>query len=223
MRRYASVVLDADSTLAGIEGRPIAASFPTTTPVGMASFGQRVAARGAGADGRSSGRRPGRAARGDARDERREDRRERLRARPHDHGEGARPTSHVEASASADHVEDLLHVVVRVQRRRLARPWRPGRRRQHAAEDQLLHVAARQRPRRRRQPGGVERQDLADQTRGIACRVGDNRFMLLLTHTPPDRAAGITERIRRSFAAACCSVRTGIWREFRCSARSIRR
>lgn len=36
----------------------------------------------------------------------------------------------------------------------------------------------------------------------IACRVDDNRFMLLLTHTPPDRAAGITERIRRSFAAA---------------------
>ncbi len=36
----------------------------------------------------------------------------------------------------------------------------------------------------------------------LACRVGDNRFMLLLTHTPPDRAAGVTERIRRSFAEA---------------------
>ncbi len=36
----------------------------------------------------------------------------------------------------------------------------------------------------------------------LACRVGDNRFMLLLTHTPSDHAAGITERIRRSFAAA---------------------
>ena len=35
-----------------------------------------------------------------------------------------------------------------------------------------------------------------------ACRVGDNRFMLMLTHTPPERAAGITDRIRVAFAAA---------------------
>jgi diguanylate cyclase (GGDEF)-like protein len=35
-----------------------------------------------------------------------------------------------------------------------------------------------------------------------ACRVGDNRFMLMLTHTPPERAAAVTERIRASFAAA---------------------
>lgn len=34
------------------------------------------------------------------------------------------------------------------------------------------------------------------------CRVGDNRFMLLLTQTPPERAAVITERIRIAFAAA---------------------
>ena len=34
------------------------------------------------------------------------------------------------------------------------------------------------------------------------CRVGPNRFMLMLTHTPPERAAGITERIRVAFAAA---------------------
>ena len=35
-----------------------------------------------------------------------------------------------------------------------------------------------------------------------ACRIGDNRFMLMLTQTPPERAAGITDRIRVSFAAA---------------------
>ena len=35
-----------------------------------------------------------------------------------------------------------------------------------------------------------------------ACRVGDNRFMLMLTHTPSERAAGITERIRQAFSAA---------------------
>ena len=35
-----------------------------------------------------------------------------------------------------------------------------------------------------------------------ACRVGKNRFVLMLTHTPPERAAGITERIRVAFAAA---------------------
>ncbi len=35
-----------------------------------------------------------------------------------------------------------------------------------------------------------------------ACRVGDNRFMLVLPHTPSDRAAGITDRIRVAFAAA---------------------
>lgn len=34
------------------------------------------------------------------------------------------------------------------------------------------------------------------------CRVRDNRFMLLLTQTPPERAAVITERIRIAFAAA---------------------
>jgi diguanylate cyclase (GGDEF)-like protein len=35
-----------------------------------------------------------------------------------------------------------------------------------------------------------------------ACRIGDNRFMLMLTHTPAETAAGITERIRVAFAAA---------------------
>lgn len=35
-----------------------------------------------------------------------------------------------------------------------------------------------------------------------ACRVGDNRFMLMLTHTPPERADAITDRIRVAFAAA---------------------
>ncbi|MBL0144211.1 MAG: GGDEF domain-containing protein [Betaproteobacteria bacterium] len=35
-----------------------------------------------------------------------------------------------------------------------------------------------------------------------ACRIGANRFMLLLTHTPPQRAAAVTERIRVAFAAA---------------------
>ena len=35
-----------------------------------------------------------------------------------------------------------------------------------------------------------------------ACRVDENRFMLLLTHTPPERAAGISERIRVALAAA---------------------
>lgn len=40
----------------------------------------------------------------------------------------------------------------------------------------------------------------------LACRVGENRFMLLLTHTPPERAAGITERIRRAFAAAAPGI-----------------
>lgn len=40
----------------------------------------------------------------------------------------------------------------------------------------------------------------------LACRVGDNRFMLLLTHTPPERAALITERIRGTFAAAAPGI-----------------
>jgi diguanylate cyclase (GGDEF)-like protein len=35
-----------------------------------------------------------------------------------------------------------------------------------------------------------------------ACRIGDNRFMLMLTHTPPERAARVVERIRVAFAAA---------------------
>ena len=35
-----------------------------------------------------------------------------------------------------------------------------------------------------------------------ACRIGENRFMLMLTHTPPQRAAAVTDRIRVSFAAA---------------------
>ena len=35
-----------------------------------------------------------------------------------------------------------------------------------------------------------------------ACRVEGNRFMLMLTQTPPERAAGIAERIRASFTAA---------------------
>ena len=35
-----------------------------------------------------------------------------------------------------------------------------------------------------------------------ACRIGDNRFMLMLTHTPPERAAAVTGRIRVAFAAA---------------------
>ena len=34
------------------------------------------------------------------------------------------------------------------------------------------------------------------------CRVGDDRFMLMLTHTPLARAAAITDRIRTAFAAA---------------------
>lgn len=34
------------------------------------------------------------------------------------------------------------------------------------------------------------------------CRVGENRFMLMLTQTPPDRAAVIMDRIRIAFAAA---------------------
>jgi diguanylate cyclase (GGDEF)-like protein len=34
------------------------------------------------------------------------------------------------------------------------------------------------------------------------CRVGDDRFMLMLTHTPLGRAAAITDRIRTAFAAA---------------------
>lgn len=40
----------------------------------------------------------------------------------------------------------------------------------------------------------------------LACRVGDNRFMLMLTHTPTEMAAGITERIRRAFAAAAPGI-----------------
>lgn len=35
-----------------------------------------------------------------------------------------------------------------------------------------------------------------------ACRVADNRFMLMLTQTPPETAAGIVQRIRVAFAAA---------------------
>ncbi len=35
-----------------------------------------------------------------------------------------------------------------------------------------------------------------------ACRVDENRFMLMLTQTPTERAAGITDRIRVAFAAA---------------------
>lgn len=40
----------------------------------------------------------------------------------------------------------------------------------------------------------------------LACRVGDNRFMLMLTHTPTERAAVITERIRRAFGAAAPGI-----------------
>jgi diguanylate cyclase (GGDEF)-like protein len=36
----------------------------------------------------------------------------------------------------------------------------------------------------------------------IAFRVDPNRFMLILTHTPSDRAAMVADRIRKAFAAA---------------------
>lgn len=60
---------------------------------------------------------------------------------------------------------------------------------------------------------GVERADevlrcfarvVCNETRKTdqVCRVGENRFMLMFTQTPPDRAAVITDRIRIAFATA---------------------